>query len=295
MVNKFIIDGLQYRINSDGSSVTVTAGEKDLRGELILSPFVQFEGESHKVTKVGESAFEDCVGLTSVKIPDTVTEIDRLAFAGCRGLSTVKIPATLTEIRSWAFARCSGLTSIVVDSENAFYDSRDNCNAIIETATNTLIAGCMNTVIPDTVTEIANKAFCDCNVTSVRIPESVTEISNMAFIGCGGLVSIIVESGNPRYDSRHNCNAIIETATNTLIAGCMSTVIPDSVTRIDDIAFCGHCGLTSIVIPDSVEEIGGWAFAGCEELKSVVMPHSISISICAFNGTPWEMERWREK
>lgn len=272
MVKEFILGGQQYRINSDGSCVTVTGSEKDFTGALIISPWVQYEGKSHKVTKVGERAFEDCVGLTTVKIPGSVTEIGKLAFAGC-----------------------SGLASIVVDSENAIYDSRDNCNAIIETATNTLIAGCRNTVIPNSVTEIANKAFCYCTgLFSVRIPQSVTEISNLAFCGCSGLASIIVECGNTRYDSRDNCNVIVESSTNTLIAGCKNTMITGTVTKIADFALYGHCDLTSMVIPDSVSKIGGWAFAECEGLKSVVIPDSVTwIGPCAFSGTPWERKGWK--
>ena len=267
MVKEFILDGQQYRINSDGSSVTVTGSEKDFIEALIISPWVQYNGKNYKVTKIGESAFEDCVGLAMVKIPGSVTEIGKKAFAGC-----------------------SGLTSIVVDSENAIYDFRDNCQAIIETATNTLIVGCRNTVIPHSVTEIAGMAFCcSTGLISVRIPESVTEISNLAFCGCSGLASIVVERGNARYDSRNNCNAIIESSTNTLIAGCKNTMIPDSVTEIADFAFYGHCDLTSIVIPDSVTKIGGWAFAGCEGLKSVVIPDSMAwMGPCAFSGAPWE-------
>ena len=95
------------------------------------------------------------------------------------------------------------------------YDSRDNCNAIIEKATNTLIQGCNNT----------------------KIPSGVTEIGDFAFDGCSGLTSITVEAGNAMYDSRDNSNALIETKTNTLILGCKSTKIPSSVTSIGSAAF----------------------------------------------------------
>ena len=159
MVKEFILGGQQYRINSDGSSVTVTGSEEDFTGALIISPWVQYEGKSHKVTKVGERAFEDCVGLTTVKIPGSVTEIGKLAFAGCRntvipnsvteiankafcyctGLFSVRIPQSVTEISNLAFCGCSSLASIIVECGNTRYDSRDNCNAIVESSTNTLL------------------------------------------------------------------------------------------------------------------------------------------------------------
>ena len=106
-------------------------------------------------------------------------------------------------------------------------------------------------------------------MTSVEIPNSVTYIDVEAFYGCSGLESITVESGNTVYDSRDNCNAIVETATNTLISGCKNTIIPNSVTSIGQEAFYGCSGLTSVVIPNSVTYIGYAAFSGCDNLKIV--------------------------
>ena len=111
-------------------------------------------------------------------------------------------------------------------------------------------------IIPQGVTTIEYGAFKGCeNLTSIVIPDSVTTIESVAFWGCKNLKSIVVEEGNPKYDSRNNCNAIIETATNTLVCGCSTTIIPNSVTTIGSEAFGGCENLTSIVIPDSVTEI----------------------------------------
>jgi hypothetical protein len=96
------------------------------------------------------------------------------------------------------------------------------------------------------------------------------------FSGCGNLTSIVVASGNPNYDSRNNCNAIIETATNTLIAGCMNTVIPNSVASIGEGVFSGCTGLTSIDIPNSVTSIGSYAFYDCSNLTSVTIGKSVT-------------------
>ena len=145
----------------------------------------------NSVTSIGQGVFYGCTGLTSVEIPSSVTSIGNYAFEGCTGLTYVTIPSSVTSIGKGAFASCSGLESILVAPENSTYDSRDNCNAIIETKTNTLIAGCKNTTIPNSVTSIGEYAFYECTgLTSVTIPNSVTNIEYGAFWGCTGLEKI---------------------------------------------------------------------------------------------------------
>ena len=189
------------------------------------------------VTSIGNSAFYNCSGLTSVAIPSSVTSIERLAFSDCTGLTSVVILSNVTSIGDGAFSCCSGLTTIFVESGNAVYDSRNNCNAIIETATNTLIAGCKNTKIPSGVTSIGDGAFSCCSgLTSIEIPSSVTSIGRNAFDSCFELTSVI---------------------------------IPSSVTSIGDGAFFWCSGLTSITIPSSVTSIEQYAFGACTGLTSI--------------------------
>ena len=275
----------------------------------------------NSVTEIEARAFWYCEGLTEINIPNSVTSIGNLAFDGCSGLTNIVIPKSVTSIGIGVFARCEGLASIIVDEGNAFYDSRNNCNAIMETVTNTLLSGCKNTVIPqdcqaiekcafegcsgltgtltipNSVTRIGHGAFWGCSgltgeltipnsVTKIAgyafhgcwgltgtltIPNSVTEIEYGAFIGCGVFTEIIVDNGNTVYDSRNNCNAIMETATNTLIQGCMNTIIPQDCQNIGDSAFEYCWGLTEITIPKSVTSIGNWAFKDCQGLTSITL------------------------
>ena len=261
-----------------GNSVTTIGPEAFLGCSGLTSVTIP-----NSVTSIGGYAFRDCGSLTSVIIGNSVIWIGEYAFSDCSGLTSITIPESVTSIGTWAFAGCD-LESIVVESGNTKYDSRGGCNALIETASNKLIVGCKNTIIPSSVTAIEETAFAGCSgLTSITIPRSVTTIAVGAFYVCSGLESIVVESGNPNYDSREGCNAIIETASNTLIAGCKNTRIPSGVTAISHAAFSGCSGLTSINIPSSVTEIGNWAFYDCTSLTSITIPSNVTeIGLLAF-------------
>ena len=201
--------------------------------------------------------------MTSITIPNSVTSIRGGAFGG-----------------GAAFGSCSGLTSIKVESGNSVYDSRENCNAIIETATNTLITGCKNTIIPNSITKIGYQAFEHCSgLTSVNIPNSVTSIGYYAFEGCSGLTSVTIP------------NSVISIGDEAFrdCDGLTSVTIPNSVTSIGDGAFFKCSGLTSVIIPNSVTSIGDEAFRGCSGLTRIDAypnPEKVSIGEDAFDGVP---------
>ena len=394
----FQSNGINYNI-IDNNSVEVVH-KSYYSGSIIIPSQVYYNGNYYTVIGIDYEAFDECTyltsvsipnsvkyilneafrlcsSLTSITIPNSVTSIGSRAFYGCSGLTSITIGNSVTSIGG-AFDGCTGLTSITVNSGNTKYDSRDNCNAIIEKSSNTLVMGCKNTTIPNSVTSIGSSAFYGCSgltsitipnsvtsigsyafsgcsgltsvtipnsvtsiggyafkgtgwynnqnngilyldnwllgykgdkptgiinisegtrgiasesfsdcsgLTSVTIPNDVTSIGESAFNGCSGLTSITVNLGNTKYDSRDNCNAIIEKSSNTLVAGCKNTIIPNSVTRIDNHAFSGCSGLTSITIPNSVTSIGDYSFSGCSGLTSITIPNSVTnIGNWAFSG-----------
>lgn len=194
------------------------------------------------------NVYKNGQGLITLDGP--VTKIGAEAFSGCQTLTSIVIPKDVKDIEYYAFARCESLTSIVVVEENTKYDSRDNCNAIIETATNSLIVGCKNTVIPNSVTSIGDFAFYAYQtLTSITLPNSITSIGVEAFSGCN----------------------------------LIDLTIPGSVKSIGMWAFIHCTSLSNLTLQNGIETIGERAFAYCSALKSIILPESVTkIDIWAF-------------
>ena len=241
------------------------------RGDRVFKVIIE-----NGVTNIGSYAFAGCSYLTSISIPNSVTSIGEYAFSGgCSRLTSITIPNSVTTIGKYVFRDCSGLTSVSLPNtlisieEGAFAGS-----------------GLTSITIPNSVTNIGSFAFGSCeSLSSVTISRTVRSIVGDAFSYCYSLNSILVENGNPIYDSRDNCNAIIETQSNTLIVGCQETIIPESVTSIGEHAFDGCTGLVSITIPTSVTNIGKYAFYWCTNLSSITIPAYVtSIEASAFGA-----------
>ena len=231
----FTVDGIYYNIlNDNEAEITYKNWNQNYySGDITIPATVTYSGTTYSVTSIGNDAFLNCSSLTSINIPNTITNISVYAFKGCSALTSINIPNSVTNIGNYAFSGCTTLTNLTVANDNPKYDSRNNCNAIIETASNALIVGCKNTIIPN----------------------SVTVIGDYAFYGCSGLASINISN---------------------------------SVTDIGDNAFYGCSGLTSINIPNSVTHIGNYTFQNCTTLTSINIPNSVTtIGIGAFSGTTW--------
>ena len=392
LAHDFMVDGIYYKINNDSSTVSVTykgssaSNSKVYSGNVVIPREVTYNDKIYSVTKIGGSAFLDCAALTGVELPNTVTSIAQEAFMRCEALNYVNIPDSVTSIGMYAFGRClslteihipslvtniglmafswcTGLQHIVVDENNSTYDSRDNCNAIIKTSNNEMIAASVNTVIPNSVERlgrdlfngfswmtqinlpnslvyIGEYAFCNCSgLTSIDIPNTVTEIASCAFDGCSGLTDIVippsvktiaahafrdcigltsinipasvtsiggniithcnnitcitVDPANRVYDSRNNCNAIIETSSGKLKVGCNNSTIPENVYWIDMMAFIGCNKMTHIELPSTLTYIAADAFNGCSGLTEIYIPASVGgISLEAFRNCTGLKKIW---
>ena len=262
---KFEIEGLTYNVIDESNRYVEVVGGADTKIVKIPSTVtrggvrytvISIGGEAFldwgltsitipsSVKSIGDCAFEFCSRLTSINIPSSVKSIGKAAFGRCYSLTSITIPNSVTSIGEGAFSLCGSLTQIQVAPDNSVYDSRDNCNAIIETSSNTLISGCETTIIPNSVTSIGNLAFTGCwSLISINIPSSVTSIGVSVFWGCSSLTSIN---------------------------------IPSNVKSIGESAFWGCSSLRSITIPSSVTSIGKSAFYDCSSLTSITLPKHIT-------------------
>ena len=151
----------------------------------------------NNINHINEYVFYDCKNIINLTIPNNIVNIGEGCFEFCENMKTLTIGSGLKKIGLYAFDGCANLESIVINSNNTVYDSRNNCNAIIETSTNTLRWGCKNTIIPNTVTKINEWAFQDCVMTTITLPSSITFIGEGAFYECYNLRTIIIEATTP--------------------------------------------------------------------------------------------------
>ena len=274
-------NGIRYALNN--GTAKVIRQSMSLNGEIIIPEQITYKEVAYSVTTINASAFSDCIGLTSIIIPDSVTNIGSGAFSGCNSLTSITVPfvgsggSSNTHFGYIFGARYSNNSSYVPSSLKEV----------------TITGG----------TSIGSNAFYNCSgLTSITIPDSVTSIGSNAFSGCGNLEKVIVDdlsswieidfgnlAANPLYyaesfyigEKEFVFEGEIEVPQGTtrigsyVFYGCSeitSIAIPDGVTSIVDYAFYNCSGLTSIAIPDSVTSIGSSAFSGCSGLESITIP-----------------------
>lgn len=261
----------EYSVNPDGNTATVTKfiGEQN----SVLIPGVI---DGYSVTSIGDKAFSGCDRIFNVTIPEGVEIIGNGAFENCIRLEEIKLADSIKSIGNNAFYGCLILTDVSLPlalesiGEGAFED----CITL-------------NTVVfPDTLKAVGDFAFENCRkIKSVRIPANVADIGVGVFMGCNGIKTVEVSAENPVYDSRENCNAIIETATDTLVSACNYTQIPKNVKAIGEWAFAELEHIESITLPQNLTNISDGAFWYCTSLAGLNIPKSLeSVGYEAFVG-----------
>ncbi len=277
-------DGIRYDLSGNEATViqdyylsgvgkySLQKTRKYYSGDITIPSFITYNDVEYSVTSIGNAAFSECTGLTSITIPNSVTSISKYAFDGCSGLTSVNIPNSVTSIGIWAFRDCSGLTSVTIpNSVTSIADyAFENCS------------GLTSVTIPNSVTSIGSGAFDGCTgLTSVSIPNSVTSIGNYVFSGCGNLTNVTLDS-NEIVSASRDYNSSLKKIFGEQVS---IYVLGNNVTEIGEYAFYKCSGLTSVNIPNSVTSIGYDAFNGCTGLVSITIPSSVtSISDLAFSG-----------
>ncbi|MBQ4390663.1 MAG: leucine-rich repeat domain-containing protein [Paludibacteraceae bacterium] len=218
------IGDLSYYLD-DANQIAEVINDGTASGDIIIPSSVIDNSVPYSVTSIGNYAFKDNSGLTSVTIPNSVTSIGEWAFNSCTGLTSVTIPNSVTSIGNYAFESCSGLTSVTIPNSSIGYYAFMLCT------------GLTSVTIGNSVTSIEDYAFYLCSgLTSVTIGNSVTSIGNGAFGGCEALTSVTIPN---------SVTSIGESAFNGC-SGLTSVTIGNSVTSIGNYAFVGCSSLTSI-------------------------------------------------
>ena len=267
------------------------------------------------VRTIGEQAFYNCQGLTSIAIPNFATSIGTMAFDYCSALASVAIPGSVTRIGNYTFANCQSLASISIPSsvrnigENAFEDCSSLTSVNIPNSVATIgkwafrgCSGLTSVTLPDNMTSIEARTFEGCSkLTSITIPKSVTSIGENAFYRCLGLISVTIPSSVTSIGDRafQYCSGLVSITIPSSVtsvgkgafqncSGMASVAIPSSVTQIRESTFEGCSGLKSITIPGNVTQIALWAFKDCSDLAyMVVLPtNSPTLGYNVFSDVP---------
>lgn len=223
--------------------------------------------KAKRIKSIGEDAFYGCSKLVNLQLGDSLQSISNYAFSGCNALRAIHLPATLKSFSPLSFRYCHSLDTITVDSANTTYDSRNNCNAVIYTASNKVVFGCAQTILPEGVESIGSYAFFDCKrLQSIAFPNGLQLIESNAFESCASLDSIVLPK----------CLLRIEPNTFQYCSQLQSVVLPDSLRSIGSRAFQNCSKLQSIALSDGLQSLEEYAFEGCKSLKTVNLPNSVT-------------------
>ena len=238
-------------------------------------------------------------GIEKLVIPEHVIELENSAFAFCDCLKEIYIHKAVNTIDKFAFIGCPNIEKIEVEEGNENYYCPNDSNVIID-SNNILVLGCNNTIIPENVKVIGMSSFAYCskikklsipknievieryafencyNLKELYIPKELNVISSFAFSGCSRLSKIVVDKENPRYDSRDNCNGIIESNSNTLVLGCKNTEFVDSINRIGEGAFSSNQSIGEVEIPSNIKVIDSSAFSECMNLSNIIFSEGLT-------------------
>ena len=275
-----IADNLTYEFdNSTGELVISGTGpmERIYSGNTSVKSVIITEG----VTSLPKVAFNNCSNLISISIAESVTSIGEKAFYNCKKLTEITIPKNVTSIGKEALAWCNNLNKLTWDvisyPNNKFDITKSHFSA---TFIDTLILGDDVVIVPENLCKDFNL------LTSVSFGKNVQTVFPNCFSSCADLSIITVSVENSKFDCRENSNALIETATNTLVLGGKNTTIPNNITSIGDYAFAGRGpnyetggygeGLVTLNIPSSVTSIGSYAFSDCKNLVTLNIPNTIT-------------------
>ncbi|MCI6252594.1 MAG: leucine-rich repeat domain-containing protein, partial [Bacteroidales bacterium] len=221
----------------------------------------------NSVTSLGDYCFAGCSSLTSITIPNSVMSLSYCCFYDCSSLTAITIPNSVTSLGNACFYRCSSLTAITIPNS-------------VTSLGSACFYGCSSLAsitLGNSVMSLGQFCFYGCSsLASITLGNSVTSIGKACFSYCSNLERMVVDAANPVFDSREDCNAIIHTSTNELIAGCKNSQIPNSVTSLGDYCFAGCSSLTSITIPNSVMSLSYCCFSGCSSLASITIPNSVT-------------------
>ena len=281
----YINNGTELEVTFRGSKYDSYSNE--YQGNVVIPEEVTYMNRTRKVTSIGDYAFYECRGLTSITIPNSVTSIGEWAFAGCSGLTSITIGNSVTSIGDYAFASCSGLTSVTIgNSVTSIGDAAFvGCSGLKKVIVKDIAAWCgikFGGNLPYVDYESNPLSYAkhlysdeDTEITNLIIPNSVTSIGGSAFSGCSGLTSVTIG----------NSVTSIGNYAFEYCRGLTSVTIGNSVTSIGNNAFFFCEGLTSITIPNSVTSIGDYAFSYCSSLTSVTIGNSVtSVGNRAFEG-----------